>query len=195
VPRLFVALELDAATRARAVAVAEALRSAVPARVRAAWTPADRLHVTLAFLGPVDAARIPDLQAILTRVAAAHPPARGALGSAGAFPRTDRARVIWLSFAAGDEPIHRRVAELGQRLGEAGFPLEDRAWTGHVTLVRFRERDGFDARDAIARLDAVHASCPVDALTLMESRPTPNGHTYIRIFRAPFCGIAAAEDV
>jgi 2'-5' RNA ligase len=59
--RLFWALEIGAAARARAAAIAAALREQ-PGGGDVRWVREESLHVTLRFLGAVDAARVGDLE-------------------------------------------------------------------------------------------------------------------------------------
>ena len=59
------------------------------------WTDADAWHVTLAFLGSIDAASVPEVVGRLATVAEAHPATRSTTGGLGGFPTPARARVAW----------------------------------------------------------------------------------------------------
>lgn len=183
-PRLFVALELDAATRARAVEVGDVLRRALSSSARLRWTRPESLHVTLAFLGSVEATRIATIGEILARVASAQKPFDAPVGGVGVFDRPERARVLWLGFGDGDERLAALVGALTDELRAAGFDLEARAWRGHVTLARATDRKGVDVRPALGLVGDRPLRCVVDALVLMESRSTPEGATYHPLLRA-----------
>jgi RNA 2',3'-cyclic 3'-phosphodiesterase len=120
-------------------------------------TPAGNIHLTLAFLGEVAAARVP----LLHRIAGE---ARGrrfrlALDRVGSFRR---ARVAW---AGADQPPRQLMAlqaELSGRLRENGFELEERGYSPHATLARKIER-------AVPRARIEVIEWPVAEYALVES--------------------------
>jgi RNA 2',3'-cyclic 3'-phosphodiesterase len=93
--------------------------------------PAANIHLTLAFLGELEPAR----------VAAARDVADGARGAAfsirldtlGAFRR---AGVAWITDASPDARLLALQGTLDARLRQAGFALEERPFNPHVTLAR-----------------------------------------------------------
>jgi RNA 2',3'-cyclic 3'-phosphodiesterase len=115
-----------------------------------AWTPVEKLHVTVKFLGeqPDDApAR---LVAALGEVAARHQPLPLTVGGAGAFPNFRRARVLWVGIApdARLELLHHDVEE---RCAAHGFELEGRPFRPHVTIGRVRDRCPEETARALSR--------------------------------------------
>jgi 2'-5' RNA ligase len=108
-------------------------------------TPAEGIHLTLEFLGNVEAQRAALLERIAGEVRA--PRFRVALDRVGSFRR---ARVAW---AGAEEPPRQLIAlqaELNARLRANGFDLEDRPYSPHATLARKIERPVPRARiDAI----------------------------------------------
>jgi 2'-5' RNA ligase len=125
--RLFFALWPDADARARLAPLAAELAAAASGRT----VPIAKVHLTLAFLGEVETARI----------AAAVEAARGvrlapfafALDRVGSFRG---ARVAWAGCASTPEPLAALAAALAGCLGAAGFALEDRPYAPHATLAR-----------------------------------------------------------
>lgn len=169
-PRIYIALEPDEATRALAVEVQAALRGALGVGARLRFSAAPRLHVTLAFLGEVAAGELARVGEVAEATARSHAPFRVDAGGVGAFPAADRARVLWLGFGAASEPLSALVRELAARLGAAGLATPDRAFTGHLTLARCDSPRGIDARAALARCPQQLVGCPVTELVVMESR-------------------------
>ena len=125
--RLFFALWPDA----RACAELAALAGEVSRRSGGRPVPAAKLHLTLVFLGEVDAARIPALSraADETRAAAFDL----ALGHLGAFTRSG---VAWAGSLRPPGELIALQADLGRRVGEAGFAPDERAFAAHLTLAR-----------------------------------------------------------
>jgi 2'-5' RNA ligase len=161
--RLFVALwPVDAARQALATTLQTARGAALDVR----WQPADRWHVTLAFLGPAD----PDRSA--GRIAAAMerdppPPEPIRLRGAGSF-----GPVIWIGVEHG--------AWLDQLAGDLQRALKvaDRRFRGHVTVGRIRGPNGPARAREVAPHLAAHSGppwTPTD-ITLVESQtgPTPS---------------------
>lgn len=126
-PRLFFALWPDAAARS---ALARRARE-VARRCAGRPVPEANLHLTLAFLGEVDAAAIPALaRAARPERAAAF---ELALDQLGAFPR---AAVAWAGCRQLPAGLVALQAGLARRIREAGFPLDERAFAAHLTLAR-----------------------------------------------------------
>jgi len=125
--RLFFALWPDPPARAALAALAEE----VAARTGGRAVAADRIHLTLAFLGEVAPAKAGAARAAAAGVAVDE--FTLALNGIGAFPR---AGVAW----AGAEPLPEALAglqsALAGRLARAGFRLERRAFAAHLTLAR-----------------------------------------------------------
>jgi 2'-5' RNA ligase len=184
--RLFVAVELDDALRQAAIAEIADLRAIVARdapRARVTWLSAERLHLTLAFIGHVDVARLPDIQEAL------RPPC--SLGrfeilvrGIGVFPDRGRPRVIWAGITDGRDQLVALAGEVAARLGPAGIAREDRAYQPHLTLARVK--DPGDLRAPVVtggRGQPVLGTSLVRAITLFESRLSPKGPEYRAIER------------
>lgn len=152
--RLFVALWPDADIRV-ALQAARALWKWEPG---ATVVRADRLHLTLHFLGDLPRERIPELTRALKL-----PFARCAL-------TLDRG-AVWRGGVAVLEPtaVPASLVELQRALGAAlhafGLPLETRPWRPHVTLARRSQADVPPVAPLV---------WPLHGHALVESRPHPN---------------------
>ena len=125
--RLFLALWPDAPARGALGTAARALAERCDGRA----VPARNLHLTLAFLGEIDPGRE---GAILAAAEAVVVPAfRLVLDRLGSFPRTG---VAWAGCAAAPPELSSLQAQLDGRLRDAGFALERRPFSPHVTLAR-----------------------------------------------------------
>lgn len=152
--KLFFALWPDAATRA-ALAALQA-----PLAGRA--TPADKLHLTLAFLGRQPATALPPLLEILHALPV--PPLRLALDCFGYFSKP---RIAWAGMSAPPPALLAMQDELMRRLGAAGFSAATHGeFRPHVTLMR----------EATTAPPADAAFAPivwdVSAIALVESLPS-----------------------
>jgi 2'-5' RNA ligase len=138
-----------------------------------AVTPPENLHLTLAFLGQVDAAQVESAGVAVRGAAEGRAPWRLRWTPAGAFPSASRPRVLWVGVDGGDTLLEvQRV--LAGALGDGGFRVEDRAFRPHLTLARIRRgeisRERY--REIVAHLETVPAVAPslAVALVLYESR-------------------------
>jgi 2'-5' RNA ligase len=133
-PRSFVALMLDEPAGARLAREADAALAGASGLAR---THALDLHVTLFFLGALDASWAPGLERGLTALRAPAP--EFALTHFGAFPGRERPRILWAGVADGDAA---RLGALEARVRAAcvglGFRADERPFRPHVTVARVR---------------------------------------------------------
>jgi 2'-5' RNA ligase len=180
--RLFIAVDLDRELRAKVGALVAALRRAVDGasghRARVSWAGAERVHVTLHFLGDVDDESAAALvTAMNVPVPAA--PFDLALGDLGLFPARGRPRVVWLEIRDGVGELEDVRRLVGERLERLGLPTESHPFTPHLTLARLREGLPQRARDALRQPDPHSLGrCRIEAVTLYQSRLGAGGSTY-----------------
>ncbi|MFJ5712020.1 RNA 2',3'-cyclic phosphodiesterase [Streptomyces sp. NPDC093105] len=132
--RLFAAVLPPAARLAELGAVVDGLH-ALPGADALRWTSRPGWHFTLAFMGEVDDALLPDLHARLARAAHRTPPFGLRLHGGGHFGR----RALWTG-AAGDLDGMRLLAERADAAARrAGIPMEEhRRYQAHLTIARAR---------------------------------------------------------
>jgi RNA 2',3'-cyclic 3'-phosphodiesterase len=165
--RLFVGIELDDSAR-------EACAD-VSARVRqtgfdARYEAAEKLHVTLAFLGHVAVER----QASV--LSALGPAASGetfsvALDKLGGFPHERRPRVVYVGARDGGAPIRELAERVRGAYAALGFEFKNDS-VAHVTIARVKA----PARP-LPLLEFLPIPLRVERLTLFESLPDPANTT------------------
>ena len=161
--RLFFALWPDEPAQVALRRVVASLRTTTQAR----WVPADRWHMTLAFLGMVPEERLATLKTL-----------GDALSGEACKLVLDRVEwwrkpgVLCLTPSITPVALTRLAESLSQRLHDAGFELERRAFRPHLTLARKAQ---FVASDSTWQ-----GSIPwhVDALHLVESKSEAGGNCY-----------------
>lgn len=185
--RLFVAVEIGAVA-GRAAALAGELRKRadrLAPRARITWIPADRLHITVRFIGHVDAARADAIQRELSPPLDT-PPFELGFAGLGAFPRTGRPQVLWAGVSAGKASLQRIEQEVTARLAPLGIPAEGRPYSPHLTLARVREAAGLKSAALFAGIEQTSlGTTRCEAITLYESRLSPAGPTYVPLRRTP----------
>jgi 2'-5' RNA ligase len=185
--RLFFAIELVDALRTALDHAIAPLRAAEP---ELSWVRAEKLHLTMKFLGEVDDAGADRLAAAADAVAARHAPFEMTLGGVGAFPNFRRARVVWMG--VGIEPrLELLHHDLEVACGEAGFEVEGRPYRPHITLARVRSPLALDRARPFARAAkrvAYASSQHVGAVSLLESMRGPDAGRYCRVYAATLGG-------
>jgi 2'-5' RNA ligase len=136
VTRAFVALAPPEAQRAELGAYLEGCRAAAPGF---RWVAPESVHLTLRFLGRVEAPVLADLSARLREIR--HPPFEMGLEGLGTFGGR-RPSVIWLGLSAGREPAAALSRAVEAECAAAGLGPEPRPFRPHLTLARARERSG-----------------------------------------------------
>jgi RNA 2',3'-cyclic 3'-phosphodiesterase len=95
------------------------------------------LHLTLAFLGSTDAARVPDLERVLGGIS--WPRADCRLKEPLFLPAHGKRRVVALELDDPPGTLGRLQADVSSRLAAEGlYEPERRPWLPHVTVARFR---------------------------------------------------------
>ena len=134
------------------------------------WRPRLRWHVTLAFLGEVDEARLPAVRRALGDVAARHDQVDAvALAGAGAF-----GRIVWVGLEPRPSALEPVAHDLARSLRERGFPIERRAWTPHLTVARARSATAQVPQACEALHDYAGPGWPVREITLVRSTTGPS---------------------
>jgi 2'-5' RNA ligase len=133
--RCFVAIDLTDPARSAVDAYLRELRTTMPG---VAWTRSENLHLTLAFLGDVAAASVPDVTARLAAALAGVGGFAARATGVGAFPSLARPQVLWVGIAA--PPLLVLADVVQEACAAAGIPRERRPFRPHVTLGRVRTR-------------------------------------------------------
>jgi 2'-5' RNA ligase len=189
--RAFIAIELPADLIKRLKDFQSGLS---PARLQyVKWVDPGSIHLTLKFLGDVDAVR---LEAVKEASAAAVRPFRPfdvTTGSTGFFPGPQRARVFWLGLEGDIEVLGRLQQDIDRAMSSLGFVSENRPFTAHLTLARLRDECSGAQRLEFAGLagPAVFKPGPpvqVQSVALMRSQLTPRGAVYTRLAEFPLMG-------
>jgi RNA 2',3'-cyclic 3'-phosphodiesterase len=176
--RLFVGIELDERTRSRCAAVAAELRkSGFDAR----YEVPEKLHVTLAVLGFVEASRVDDVVCDLPVSGAGSAPFEVTLDKLGAFPHERKPRVVYIG-AREQGACFRQLAESVRRTyAGRGFEFEQDP-VAHVTIARVKE-----TRRSLPLIEFPSITLLVERLTLFESLPDRAASTsrYVALETAP----------
>ena len=176
--RLFIGLQPPAAIRI-------ALRAVMADVPAARWQHDDQLHLTLRYIGEVDARVADDVALAVGRVQA--PVAHVALAGVGRFDRDGRTDTLWVGLRP-TEPLAALHKKVDRALVAIGLPPEGRAFVPHITLARLpRSQGAGPAIDAFLARHAALSSEPfaMPHLILYESHLGTGGSAYDIVARWP----------
>lgn len=176
--RLFFAVGLPDEVREAAVAHAARLRQEFPA-ASASWPRPESLHLTLKFLGEVEATRLDALYSAAANAAAGLAPFALTVEGAGTFPPRGAARVLWFGVRDDSGQLSRLQLRLDEECARAGFPRETRAFKPHLTVARLRaSRDAHALSEAHRRATFGPHDFQVSGLLLVRSELGRGGSRY-----------------
>jgi 2'-5' RNA ligase len=138
--------------------------------------PRENLHITLAFLGNVAESRLGQLKSLAAEIHAES--FQVVLGRLGFF---GRARSLWLGPTGPCPELSSLQHGLSQALGGAGWRLETRRFTPHMTLAR-------NARDVTDRHEFRPLPWRVENFSLIQSVTDQRGAVYTELAHWPLSG-------
>jgi RNA 2',3'-cyclic 3'-phosphodiesterase len=179
--RLFIAADVDEATRDQIAVISRSLRESIGTATKASWVRADKMHLTLQFFAAAESSVELRILAALAEPIQERP-FDLSLESVGFFPGHGSPRVLWLGIRRGAAELVRVQGILQSRLA---LPPERETFKPHLTLARFRERVSRAKLAQIAKLPALAGPARIDRVTLYESCLSPAGPSYVRLAEAP----------
>jgi len=182
--RAFIAVTLPPEVRQFLTALQSKVKSAADVPVK--WVETENLHLTLAFLGNTDEARIPAILEVMQAATGGARPMTLKVAGLGVFPNPRRPRIVWAGLA-GDVPGLQKVQRaLTGELQPLGFVPDTKPFRPHLTLGRVRDSASSAQSEALGRavagLDAGgERTFGVAGLYLIRSQLTQRGPVYTMI--------------
>lgn len=193
--RLFVAIEIPLEVKDVVCKMTVSLKESIN-DVR--WVSAERIHITLKFLGSVMKESIEKIEKVMGPLCAAYPPMDLSLGDLGAFPGLTRPRVVWVALGGETERLTTLQSEIEKGCADIGFPEEKRAYMPHLTLGRVKSYKGVRKPNNMEKIfrevnltDIPHFRA--DSVYLYKSDLTPDGAVYTQLKTFPLKGEGQQE--
>lgn len=183
--RTFIAIELtDALHHALASVQTQFKRDRAARFVR--WVAPENIHITLKFLGDVDADQLPAVQRAIADACADTAPFALTLGGAGAFPNTRRPNVVWIGTRGQVEIAARLAQKMDDACAALNFARDERPFAPHLTLGRVKRDASPSERQLIGALIENTpvgdlGALRVERVSVMKSVLKPGGSVYTRM--------------
>jgi 2'-5' RNA ligase len=182
--RVFCAIDLPPDLKQKLADQVSRLRQAFD--VKASWTRADNVHLTIKFLGDVPVANSEKLSHAAARATQSLSPFRLTAEQCGVFPTHGPPRVLWIGITDPGGKLAQLHAQLEEECAIAGFPKEARPFHPHLTIARLRHSMNARSLGAAHRaLDFEPAEIAVSELLVIRSELGKHGSTYSVISRHP----------
>lgn len=165
--RLFIAINLNDEMKDALLDIQDTMRTY---GIRGRETPAENMHLTLAFIGDYDD---PDhVKSVIDGIEIR--PFDIALSGIGAFGD------LWWAGIEESAPLQAVVRKLRRALAEEGIPFDRKKFSPHITLIRRAEgRLSGESKEALA--DRFAAAMNVDHISLMRSDRGKHGMIYTEL--------------
>ncbi len=149
----------------------------------AKWVAVPSIHLTLKFLGNVEAAKIEPITVAIARAAEETSPVQLDVGGLGAFPNLRRVDVVWVGLTGDLDCLCQLQEKIETNMRPLGFRPEARPFSPHLTIARLREQATNQERQALGEIIAsAGIDSPgrfkVDSLYLMRSQLMRSGPIY-----------------
>jgi 2'-5' RNA ligase len=176
--RTFIAVEIPESIKSRIERLQEPLRQ-IEAKV--SWTKPSNIHLTLKFLGGVEASRIERVSRAVERAAGGIAPFEVEIGGTGCFPSPQSPRVLWVGLPDVPEALRQLYANLESELEREGFPPEKRRFSPHLTIGRLRAQHNASAvAEALIASGFEPETFKATEVVVMRSDLKPTGSIYTR---------------
>lgn len=191
--RLFVAAWISEEMRREAELLLAKLRE-TDADVK--WVEPKNLHLTIRFLGAIDASDVPRIEDRLARDVESVSPFSFGLGRLGCFKSRGNPQVIWAAVHPGEGQMVEVASRVEGGLVSLGVvEPEARPYRAHATLGRSRSPRGARVlADLLEELSFRSAPELLKEVSLVESKLTPRGPEYVTRMRFPFAGIVSPNS-
>jgi RNA 2',3'-cyclic 3'-phosphodiesterase len=148
-------------------------------RVDVRWIKPEAMHLTLKFLGHIEATKLDEVNKLLPDWASSVPPFSFSLSSWAQFPQKGMPRVLWLGIKEGKDKLCLLAREIEKGCLALGFSPEVRDLSPHLTVGRVKgDRNIQKLTEVLRNEKFTSQEVTADHLTLYESKLTSEGARY-----------------
>jgi len=185
--RTFIAVEIPEKVISSIARVQEGIKN-YGFKIR--WVRPESIHLTLKFLGNIEAADTENIGRAVYEAAKTFTPLSLKAKGVGVFPGIKRPRVVWVGITGQLETLVRLQKTLDKNLEAIGFPKEKRPFKGHLTLGRIKKK--IDTNTFIEALDTFGnfetETFTADRVVLYKSELKASGAVYTKLVSARLAG-------
>lgn len=185
--RTFIALELDTSQQ---VFLSKIIRQGKHLLPDLRWVDPTSIHLTLAFLGEIDALQLEKAIEATRYAAASSNPFTYRLSGAGIFGPPRQPRVFWMGISEPSGTLSVVHQALTLALEQQGFAVEKRPFSPHLTLARIKSPLSPEQlqllQQLLVRYQFASPAYHVTHLYVMKSELARSGAQYTCLQACPF---------
>ena len=186
--RAFIAVALPDALKLQLADLEKQLKRRCPDAVK--WVEPESMHLTLVFLGYTTEDKIEEIKFGIEEAVSDVKSFRLSVKNVGAFPNLNRVQVIWVGIQGTLDVLAGIQQRVAQNMEQLGFPMEERAFSPHLTLGRIRNYTSPEDRRKIGVVLSETTfestvNVEVNEINLMQSKLTPSGAIYTKLSSTP----------
>ena len=173
--RAFLAIDLDDDLKPK---INKIIREFKKIDTRIKYVELQNLHLTLKFFGDIDTNGLDVLKDAISRVACDFEPFDIKLKGCGAFPNTNRIKVIWVGI--DDDTVLKELHDkLDKEFVKLGFD-KDKKFSTHLTIGRMKSgKNKNQVKSTIEEFEEFEiGEMEVSSISLKKSKLTPAGPIY-----------------
>lgn len=179
--RIFVAVDISDEARRKVAEYIAGLKRNFP-NVKVGWDRAEKLHLTLKFLGDTNEDQLEKLKEICLKVSKEITDFKLQISDTGVFPSPRNARVLWLGVKGEVEELQKINRVLETECGKIGFKKETRIYKPHLTIGRIREpHKAKELAETHLENKFEPAGFEVSEIVIIESKLQPAGSIYSKV--------------
>ena len=171
--RVFVAALLPAEVKDKVLEFCSELKGGLEG---VKWEGADKLHITLKFIGNVDTDEAEGIKRKVEKITSGFGPFKLSFLSFRAFPNFKNPRVLVLTLKCEDDILSMKE-RIDSDLFDSGYDREDRKFTPHITLARVKR--GFKTENR--QVAVQEYGFIIDEIAVVKSELSPGGSKYTNI--------------
>jgi 2'-5' RNA ligase len=159
------------------------------------WTKREQFHLTLRFLGGVDAERVGALGEAVRRACSAHAPLHLRAERIGFFPDARLPRVVWVGVQDDRDTLPSLHMAVESATADFTEEKSEPRFSGHVTLGRAKgvTRAEVEKMGELARAmgERLFGEWTADQVEIIRSELSPHGARYSTLVAIPLAGGAS----
>ena len=143
------------------------------------WEKAEKLHVTLKFLGDVDEASVEEISHLLGKLVHGYSPFNINISDFGGFPNLKNPKVLYVGLSHNSE-LSQFQNELENDLHSLGFENENRRFIPHISIARVKK--GINIIETVPITPSIF---DITQIGLIKSELKPEGSVYtpVKLFK------------
>jgi 2'-5' RNA ligase len=177
--RVFIAINLSDTIQQSLGELQQSIRKAAGlVQGDAGWVRPEGTHLTLKFLGEIEKDKVKEITAVVAQVAEIHRAFDIDVKTVGTFGRPTK--VLWVGVNDRENKLIALQKDLEEGMSRAGYPIEERQFSGHLTLCRVKLLKAAKRIDAVLDqfADTSLGTFKADSLCVYKSELTREGPVY-----------------